>query len=34
MNPQQLTEYLTRVVQPRFATVEGVAEAVGGLIAH
>ena len=27
MNPQQLTEYLTRVIQPRFATVEGVADA-------
>jgi multidrug efflux pump subunit AcrB len=27
MNPQQLTEYLTRVVQPRLATVEGVADA-------
>ncbi len=27
MNPQQLTEYLTRVVQPRFATVNGVADA-------
>ena len=27
MNPQQLTEYLTRVIQPRFATVPGVADA-------
>jgi len=27
MNPQQLTEYLTRVIQPRFATVDGVSEA-------
>jgi multidrug efflux pump len=27
MNPQQLTEYLTRVIQPRFATVAGVADA-------
>ncbi len=27
MNPQQLTEYLTRVIQPRFATVDGVADA-------
>ena len=27
MNPQQLTEYLTRVIQPRFATVNGVADA-------
>ncbi len=27
MNPQQLTEYLTRVIQPRFATVPGVANA-------
>ena len=27
MNPQQLTEYLTRVIQPRFATVDGVANA-------
>ena len=27
MNPQQLTEYLTRVVQPRFATVNGVSDA-------
>ena len=27
MNPQQLTEYLTRVVQPRLATVDGVADA-------
>jgi multidrug efflux pump len=27
MNPQQLTEYLTRVIQPRFATVGGVADA-------
>ncbi len=27
MNPQQLTDYLTRVIQPRFATVAGVADA-------
>ncbi|ODN72371.1 Efflux pump membrane transporter BepE [Methylobrevis pamukkalensis] len=27
MTPQQLTEFITRVVQPRFATVPGVAEA-------
>ncbi|MBB5752375.1 efflux RND transporter permease subunit [Prosthecomicrobium pneumaticum] len=27
MNPQQLTDYLIRVIQPRFATVEGVANA-------
>ncbi|MBN8994392.1 MAG: efflux RND transporter permease subunit [Rhizobiales bacterium] len=27
MNPQQLTEYLTRVIQPRFATVDGVSDA-------
>ena len=27
MNPQQVTEYLTQVVQPRFATVEGVGDA-------
>ncbi len=27
MNAQQLTEYLTRVVQPRFATVDGVSDA-------
>jgi multidrug efflux pump len=27
MNPQQLTDYLTRVIQPRFATVPGVANA-------
>ncbi len=27
MNPQQLTDYLTRVIQPRFATVPGVADA-------
>jgi multidrug efflux pump len=27
MNAEQLTEYLTRVVQPRFATVEGVSSA-------
>lgn len=27
MNPQQLTEYLTRVIQPRFSTVKGVANA-------
>jgi multidrug efflux pump len=27
MNPQQVTEFLTQVVQPRFATVEGVGEA-------
>ena len=27
MNPQELTEYLTRVIQPRFATVDGVADA-------
>src|SRR5690606_38244890 len=27
MNAQQLTEYLTRVIQPRFATIEGVADA-------
>ena len=26
MNPQQLTEYLTQVIQPRFATVEGVGD--------
>jgi len=26
MNPQQVTEYLTQVVQPRLATVEGVGE--------
>ena len=26
MNPQQVTEYLTQVMQPRFATVEGVGE--------
>ncbi|WP_018181492.1 efflux RND transporter permease subunit [Kaistia granuli] len=27
MNPQQLTDYLIRVIQPRFATVDGVANA-------
>ena len=27
MNPQQVTEFLTQVVQPRFTTVEGVGEA-------
>jgi len=27
MNAEQLTEYLTRVVQPRFATIEGVSNA-------
>ncbi len=27
MTPQQITEYLTRVIQPRMATVEGVGEA-------
>ncbi len=27
MNPQQVTEYLTQVVQPRFATVPGVGDA-------
>jgi multidrug efflux pump len=27
MNARQITEYLTRVIQPRLATVEGVAEA-------
>jgi multidrug efflux pump len=26
MNPQQVTEFLTQVIQPRFATVEGVGE--------
>ena len=26
MNPEQVTEYLTQVIQPRFATVEGVGE--------
>jgi multidrug efflux pump len=26
MNPQQVTEYLTQVIQPRFATVEGIGE--------
>jgi multidrug efflux pump len=26
MNPQQVTEYLTQVIQPRFTTVEGVGE--------
>ncbi len=26
MNPQQVTEYLTQVIQPRFATIEGVGE--------
>ncbi len=32
MNPQQVTEYLSQVVQPRFATIEGVgdAEILGG----
>ena len=32
MTPEQVTEYLTRVVQPRFATLEGVgsAEILGG----
>jgi hypothetical protein len=25
MNPQQLTEYLTQVIQPRFTTVEASA---------
>jgi len=32
MNPEQVTEFLTRVVQPRFATLEGVgnAEILGG----
>jgi multidrug efflux pump len=32
MNPQQVTEFLTQVVQPRFTTVEGVgdAEILGG----
>ena len=27
MNPQQVTEFLTQVVQPRFATIDGVGEA-------
>jgi multidrug efflux pump len=27
MNPQQVTEYLTRVIQPRLATIPGVADA-------
>jgi multidrug efflux pump len=27
MNPQQVTEYLTQVVQPRFATIPGVGDA-------
>jgi multidrug efflux pump len=27
MNPRQLTEYLTRVIQPRFATINGVSDA-------
>lgn len=27
MNPRQTTEYLTRVIQPRMATIEGVADA-------
>ena len=27
MNPQQVTEFLTQVVQPRFTTIEGVGEA-------
>ncbi len=27
MKPRQITEYLTRVIQPRLATVEGVADA-------
>ena len=26
MNPEQVTEYLTQVIQPRFSTVEGVGE--------
>jgi len=26
MNPEQVTEYLTQVIQPRFATIEGVGE--------
>lgn len=32
MNPQQVTEFLTQVVQPRFTTIEGVgdAEILGG----
>ena len=32
MNPEQVSEFLTRVVQPRFATLEGVgsAEILGG----
>jgi multidrug efflux pump len=32
MNPEQVTEFLTRVVQPRFATLDGVgtAEILGG----
>ena len=32
MNPEQVTEFLTRVVQPRFATLEGVgsADILGG----
>ena len=32
MNPQQVTEYLSQVVQPRFATIDGVgnAEILGG----
>jgi multidrug efflux pump len=27
MNPQQVTEYLSQVIQPRFSTIEGVGDA-------